>query len=541
MPTMPITPSFRSFFWVMITIAAIAATVWWDWQPEQGAESVLNRGIAPEPESLDMQKARTKQAGDVQRDLGEGLMGYLENGEMIGAGAERWSQSEDGLQYTFFLRPEARWSNGDPVTADDFVYSFRRLVDPETAAFNAQQLIEIENAEQIIAGELPPQDLGVEAFGEHELRIRLRRPVPYFLGLLTHPSAYPVHQASVELHGDAMTRAENFVGNGAYVLTRRVPGSLIELTRNEQFRDNDVTSFDVVRYHIVTEDMAELARYRSGELHITATVPPDAFSKMREERPDELRVAPYLGIYYYGFNLDKPPFKDNQQLRKALSMAIDREDLVEKVIGRGEAPAYSWVPEGITQYEPRQISYAQMSREERHDAARRLYRDAGYDEDNPLVVELRYNTNDLHARIALAIQAMWRDVLGFEVTLINEEFQVLLANQRAAEITQIFKSAWLGDYNDATTFLNVFKSDSSQNMFGFDNDDYDSLLRRAAEQTHPERRQLFLEEAESVALDEQPVIPIYFYVSKHMVSPRIQGWGDNVLDYHYSQHLSLSE
>jgi oligopeptide transport system substrate-binding protein len=513
----------------------------WDLQPQQGSAVVLNRGVAPEPESLDMQKARTKQAGNVQRDLGEGLLGYLENGEMIATGAERWEISEDGLVYTFFLRPQARWSNGDAVTAADFVYSFRRLVDPGTAAFNAQQLIDVENAEQIIAGKIPPQELGIEAIAEHELQIRLRQPVPYFLGLLTHPSAYPVHRESVELHGDAMTRAGNFVGNGAYVLTRRVPGSLIELTRNEYYRDNANTYFDVVRYHVVTEDMAELARYRSGELDITATVPPDAFAKMREERPNELRVAPYLGIYYYGFNLSKPPFRDNPKLRQALSVAIDREALVEKVIGRGEKPAYSWVPDGVIDYEPRTFSFAGVSREKRHDTARRLYRDAGYGTDNPLSVELRYNTNELHARIALAIQGMWREVLGFEATLVNEEFQVLLANMRQAEITQVFKSAWLGDYNDASTFLNVFKSDSSQNMVGYSDEEYDSLLQRAAEQTDPQRRQLYLEEAERVVLSHHPVIPIYFYVSKHMINPRIQGWGDNVLDYHYSQYLSFSK
>jgi oligopeptide transport system substrate-binding protein len=528
-------------FLVTLLLGVIAIALLWDPEQDESTAQVLNRGVAPEPESLDMQKARTKQAGNVQRDLGEGLVGYLENGEMIGTGAHRWELSEDGLVYTFFLRPESRWSNGDKLTAEDFVYSLRRLVDPDTAAFYASQLIDVQHAEEILGGSRPVEDLGVTATGEYELQIRLRRAVPYFLGLLTHPTAYPVHRATVEQHGDAMTRAENWVGNGAYVLHKRVPGSLFELIRNPYYRDNDNTEIGVVRFHVVTEDMAELARYRAGELDITATVPPDAFAQMRAERPHELRVAPYLGIYYYGFNLTKAPFMDNPKLRQALSMAIDREELVENVIGRGEAPAYSWVPDGVINYEPRTFSFANMSRDERHKAAQRLYRDAGFSAENPLSVEVRFNTNDLHSRIALAIQGMWRDVLGFEATLVNEEFQVFLANMRDAQVTQIFKSAWLGDYNDAYTFLSLLETDNSQNMFGYSNEKYDDLMRRAADQTDVGRRQLYLEEAEREALADHPVIPIYFYVSKHMISPRVAGWGDNILDYHYSQYLNISE
>jgi oligopeptide transport system substrate-binding protein len=517
------TRSLQPLFAIALLIAVVAAVVWSEFRAPPQAGVTLNRGITVEPESLDM------------------LVGYLENGELIATGAARWEISAAGLEYRFFLRPEARWSNGDPVTAADFVYSFRRLVDPQTAAFYAQTLIDVENAEAIIAGESPPDTLGVTAIGEHELLLRLRRPVPYFLDLLSHPSAYPVHPPTVEQHGDAMTRAANFVGNGAYVLSDRVPGALIELSRNPHYRDNARTWFDIVRHHVVVEDTAELARYRSGELDITATVPPDSFAQMRGDRPGELRVAPYLGVYYYGFNLRKAPFKDNPKLRQALSMAIDREELVEKVIGRGEAPAYSWVPPGMSHYEPRRFPYADMPAEERIAEARRLYREAGFSSDNPLQVELRYNTSDLQSRVALAIQSMWRDALGFEATLVNEEFQVLLANIRAGEVTQIFRTAWLGDYGDAHTFLQLLESDSPSNMFGYDNPEYDSLMQRAAGQTDPSRRQLYLEEAERVALSDHAVLPIYFYVSKHMISPRVQGWGDNVLDYHYSQYLSFSE
>jgi ABC-type oligopeptide transport system substrate-binding subunit len=220
-------------------------------------------------------------------------------------------------------------------------------------------------------------------------------------------------------------------------------------------------------------------------------------------------------------------------------MAVDRETLVEKVTGRGEAPAYSWVPPGVDNYDPRRFSYADMSQEERNAAARRLYREAGYGEDNPAEIELRYNTSDTQQRIALAVQSMWAEVLGVQTTLANEEFQVLLANMREAEVTQVFRSSWTGDYNDAHTFLNILQSGNPSNMPRFTNEEFDELMRHAADQIDPHARRLYLEEAERVLLGEHPVIPLYFYVSKHLVSTRVQGWGDNVLDYHYSQHLSL--
>ncbi len=505
-------------------------------------ESVLHRGLGAEPESLDVHKARTNQAGDVQRDLGEGLTAYTADGELVLAAAERYELSEDGLQYTFWLQPEGRWSNGDRVTAEDFVFAFRRLVDPQTAAFYAEQSLgAVVNASEIIAGEKPVDELGVEAIDELQLRMTLEYPVPYFLALLTHPSTFPLHRPSVELHGDAHARPGNLVSNGAYKLERWEVGSYIDIVRNEHYRLNAETAIDRVRYHITPEDTVELNRYRAGELDITANVPSESFERMQEQRPDELRVSPYLAVYYYGFNLTRSPFKDNPKLRQALSMAIDRETIAESVTGRGETPAYGWVPPGTSNYEPREFLYADMTREERHAKARELYREAGYSEDNPLRIEIRYNTAEAHRRIVLAVQSMWRDVLGFEATPVNEEYQVLLENIRMQRVTQVFRSSWTGDYNDAHTFLSVMESDNPSNLTGYSNPEYDELMDKAANQTDPALRQVYLEEAEKLLLSDHPVIPLYFYVNKNMVSPRVQGWGDNVLNYHYSQHLSLSD
>jgi len=509
---------------------------------QAGRESTLNRGTFNEPESLDVHKARTIQAGDVLRDLGEGLAGYAAGGELELAAAESMEKSDDGLTYTFRLRPEGKWSNGDRVTAEDFVYSFRRLVNPATAAFYAQQSLgDVVNATAIIAGERSVDSLAVVALSNLQLQITINQPVPYFLRLLTHPSTFPVHRASVESHGALHARPGNLVTNGAYRLQAWEVGSYIELERNEHYRNNEQTAIDRVRHHITPEDMAELNRYRAGELDITASVPSEMFAQMQKERPDELHVSPYLAVYYYGFNLTRPPFRDNPKLRQALSMAIDRETLTEKIIGRGELPAYGWVSPGIENYERRQFSYAKLSRDERHAKARELYREAGYGEDNPLRIELRYSTSDAHKRIASAVQFMWRDVLGVEATLFNEELRVMLENIRAREITEVFLSGWTGDYDDAHTFLSIMESDDPSNLTGFDNDEYDSLMDRAALQTDPRVRQAYLEEAETLLLAEHPVIPLYFFVNKNMVSPRVRGWQDSVLNYHYSQYLSLTD
>ena len=501
--------------------------------------SVLNRGISTEPESLDAHKARSTQAADVLRDIGEGLVGYTATGELTPGVAESWEVSEDGLTHTFHLRPDARWSNGELVTADHFVFGLRRLVTPATAAFYAQMLADVRNAETVTSGVMQPSALGVESVDERTLVIRLERPTPYLISLLTHPSTFPMHPRSIKEHGDAFARAGKLLSNGAYVLSEWIPGSVITLRRNKSYWNDAETAIDEIRHHVLTQEMTELARYRAGEIQITSSVPPDSFEQIREAFADQLRVSPYLGVYYYGYNLTRPPFQSNPELRQALSMAIDRELLVEKITGRGEAPAYSWVPPGVDNYEPTVFSYALLSQDERNSIAQGLYKEAGYSDETPLQLELRYNTSDTQRRVALAIQSMWRDVLGVETTLINEEFQVLLANMRDRHVTQAFRSSWMGDYNDAHTFLSIMQPRNSANMPGYESEEYDSLMKRAADQVDLDRRRLFLEEAERVMLADHPVIPIYFYVSKHLVSPQVQGWGDNVLDYHYSQHLSL--
>jgi ABC-type oligopeptide transport system substrate-binding subunit len=507
--------------------------------PAPAIPGVLERGLAADPESLDPHKSRSTESGEVLRDLGEGLMGYTRAGELVPRAAQRVDVSDDGLDYTFHLRPAARWSNGEPVTARDFVYSFRRLLDPATAAFYAQSVIDIGHAAEILAGDRPTEDLAAAAVDDYELSIRLSKPTPYFLALLTHPSTFPVYGPAVEQHGTSFARPGRLVTNGAYSLGGWELGSVISLERNRQYWDDASTSIDRVRWHVIPEPSVEVNRYRAGELHITSNVPPEALAQMRRERPEELRVSQKLGIYYYGFNLKRSRFRDNPKAREALSLAIDREVLARRVVGRGEIPAYSWVPPGVDNSTAPSLPSADMTAEERRAAARRAYEDAGYGEGRPLEVEIRYNTSESHQRIAVAIQSMWRETLGVEAKLINEEFHVLLSNIEAAEETEVFRLSWSADYNDAHAFLQVLESGTSSNVTGYSNTTFDELLRDAAAQTDPEARRLYLEEAEREMLADHPVIPLYFYVSDHLVSPLVGGWADNVLDYHYSQHLEL--
>jgi len=501
--------------------------------------SLLHRGTGEEPESLDVHKSRSTEAGHVQRDLGEGLVGYTPDGELRAAAAERWTISADGTEYVFFLRPEARWSTGEPVTADDFVYSLRRLVNPETAAFYVQSVGEILNANEIIGGEMEVESLGAEAVDSHQLKISLRRAVPYFISLMSHPSTFPVHRGSVEKFGDAHARPGNLVSNGAYQLVEWAVGSHIEIRRNEYYWDNANTAIDRVFHYVTPEPIVELNRYRAGELHVTRTIPPESFKQMKAERPDEVRVSPALGVYYYGFNMTNPAFGDNPKLREALSMAIDRDFLVD-LVGRGEAPAYSWVPYGTANYDPQTYSWARLSKDDRERKARQLYEEAGYGSRRTFRPEIRYNTSETHRQIAVAVQSMWRSVLGVEARLINEEFQVLLQNIQQRESIDIFRLNWDGDYNDAHTFLSTLESDNPSNMTGYQSAEFDSLMQRAGAQIDPDLRKAFLEEAENRMLRDHPLIPMYFYVNKHMVSSRVTGWGDNVLNYHYSQHLSFA-
>jgi oligopeptide transport system substrate-binding protein len=307
--------------------------------------------------------------------------------------------------------------------------------------------------------------------------------------------------------------------------------------RNAKYWNDGATKLDAVRYVHVADPATELTRFRAGDLDVTYTVPPGEGARLARDLPGQLHVAPTLGLYYYGLALDLAPFKDAPKLRQALAMAVDREVLAAQVLGDGERAAYGWVPPGIAGYAPQRFAWAALDDAARIREAERLYREAGYSPAKPLRVELRTSKSPLHDRIALAVTAMWKEHLGAEVSLRSEDFRVLKAAVDARE-APLFRGSWIGDYNDAYSFLQVLKGGFGINLPRYASDPYDVALAMAAASPGKDR-ETYLAAAERQLLADVPVIPLYFYVSKHLVAPRVQGWYDNVMNVTYSKDLSL--
>jgi oligopeptide transport system substrate-binding protein len=388
--------------------------------------NILLRGNGPDPDSLDPQRARAVGAQVVLRDLCEGLTTLAKDASTAPGVAKEWSVSADGKTYTFALRDNARWSNGDAVVAADFVAGLRRLVDPATASQYAQIIDVVANVPDIIAGTKKPEELGVTAPDDKTVVVQLASPAPYLPGLFAHPSTCPVHRPTLAAHPNEVAKPGVMVSNGAFMLKEWVPGLHILVVRNPYYWNNSATHLDGVKFMQIADENAELTRYRAGDLHVTDVVPRGQFDWIKQNLAAELHVSPQLNTYYYGFNLRRPPFKDNLPLRRALSMVIDRERLAQLVLKVGELPAYGWVPPGVHDYTPQSFDYAQMPIADRIAEARKLYAAAGYSAANPLRFELRYNSAEVHERLAVAITSMWKEALGADVRPVAEEFKSLL-------------------------------------------------------------------------------------------------------------------
>jgi oligopeptide transport system substrate-binding protein len=397
----------------------------------------------------------------------------------------------------------------------------------------------VQNAAAIVRGKAPPAALGVSAPDERTVVIRLQHPAPYLLGLLAQPGTFPVHGPSLAEHGNEHARPGRLVSNGAFVADDWVVGSHVVAERNRAYWNDAGNRRGAGPLRAPGGRGTEFRQYRAGELDLTYVVPASQFDWIRENLPGELHVSPQLSIYYYGFNLTRPPFRDDPGLRRALSLVIERERLTTAVTGLGEAPAYSWVPPGVANYTPQQFDYAARPYEERVTEARELYRRSGYSSARPLKVEIRYNSGDVHNRLAIAVAAMWKEALGVETTLYAEEFRALLESIKARKETQVFRSSWVGDYNDAFTFAQLHLSSFGINLTGYSNPAYDALLDEAMRTADPLRRRALLEEAERLMLADHPVLPLYFYVNKHLVKPYVVGWTDNIMNVHYSKDLRL--
>lgn len=498
-------------------------------------KQVLRKGNGTQPQTLDPHKGEGTPGSNIQRDLFEGLVIEAPNGDIMPGVAESWDFDESQLVYTFKIRDNARWSDGSRLSAYDCEYGFKRSLDPKTGSKYTAILAPILNAKEVASGNLPLDELGVKALNESTLEIHLKSPTPYFLGLLTHATSFPMHKASVEKYGDAVTKPGNLISNGAYVLAESVVQSHIKLVRNPYYWDNDNTIIDEVYYYPIEDQSSELKRYRAGEIDFTNEVPNNQFKWIKANLNDELVILPWLGIYYYGFNLTKPPFKDNLNLRLALSMAIDRDIITSKVTQFGERPAYAFVPPGIGLYQPQNPVWANWTQEQRVKEAQRLYKLAGYSKTHPLDVELRYNTSENHKKTAIAISAMWKQALGVRTHLINEEWKVFLANRKQKKVTQIFRAGWISDYNDPNSFLELLQSQHGINDSAYNNPIYDDLLKQSANTFNQHERLEIMYHAEQTLLHDQPIMPIFSYVIKRLIKPYVAGVGTNIMDHHYTK------
>lgn len=491
--------------------------------------------------SLDPHKLSGDWEDRVAGDIYEGLMTENGKAEPIPGQAESYTLSDDGLVYTFKLRADARWSDGTAVKASDFVFAFKRLMDPKNAAEYAYLQYPIKNAEAINTGKIAdPEQLGVKAIDDATLEITLERPTPYFLGALTHYTAYPLPEHIIKEKGDAWVQVANIVTNGPYVPTEWIPGSHVLTVKNDDWYGAADLKVDGVKFFTLEDNAAALRRYRAGEFDILTEFPTDQYQWLQENHPGEAHVAPFAGLYYYVVNSTHPAFGD-VKVRQALSMAINREVIGPQILGTGELPAYGWVPPGMANYEGPEVKvdWAELPYPEKLKQAKTLLTEAGFGPDKPLNLTLRYNTDDNHKRLAVAIASMWKP-LGVTVELVNTEVKVHYADLRQGSF-DVGRAGWLADYNDPDNFLNLLKSGIEMNYGKWSNAGYDKLLDEANATTDMAARAKLLKQAEKIAVDDTAAIPIYFYASRNVVSPKITGFEDNAFDKHRTRWLTKAE
>jgi oligopeptide transport system substrate-binding protein len=501
------------------------------------SEVVYNRGNSADPESLDPHKTSTVYEAHILRDLFEGLVMQDQNAELIPGAAESWTISDDGLVYTFKLRPNAVWSDGSPVTADDFVYAFRRLEDPATGAEYASMLYVIKNGEEVNTGKMKPEELAVKAVDPTTFEVTLKSPTPYFLEMLTHQSSYPVNKASIEKLGADWIKPGNLVSNGAFTLAEFVPNDHIKLVKNPKFHDAANVKLDVVNYFPTEDRSTAVKRFEAGELDSNDDIPTEQLADLKAKFGDQLRIGPYLGTYYYAIKTDKAPW-DNVELRNAVSMAIDRDFLAEKVWQNSMLPGYSMVPPGIEGYTPALASFAEESQIDREDKAKAILEKLGYTPEKPLKMEIRYNTSENHKNTAVAIQEQLKP-LGIEVTMVNTDTKTHYGHLEQKGDFDVARAGWIADYKDPESFLGISRKASGNNYSNYNSPKFEELMdKAAADGGKPELRLKDLSEAERVLIDDVGQIPLLYYSYKNLVSPKLTGFDENVMDVHPSRFVS---
>ena len=497
------------------------------------------RHIKDEPASLDPAKAVGLPEIQVIRDLYEGLTNQDASGKVVPGVAESW-QSSDNKTWIFTLRKDARWSNGEPVTADDFVYSWQRLVDPKTSSPFAwfAGLSGIENADAIAKGSMGVDKLGVTALDKHRLKVTLVRPVPYFPSLTANFSLYPVSKTVIAQHGSDWTQPTNLVGNGAYKLQDRVVNEKIVLMRNDRYWDNAHSVLTKVTFLPINEESSATKRYRAGDIDITESFPKNMYALLKKTLPGEVYTPDQLGTYYYAFNTEKGPTAD-VRVRQALSMTIDRRIIAEKVLGTGEKPAWHFTPDVTAGFTPAQSMLQQHSQEELNVQARTLLAAAGYGPSKPLHLNLLYNTSENHQKLAIAVASMWKKTLGADVKLQNQEWKTYIDSRNSGNF-DVIRASWVGDYNEPSTFLSLLTSGHSGNIARFKNSDYDAVMAQASMESSDSARNDDYNRAEHILAEQAPIAPVYQYTNGRLIKPWVKGYPiQNAEDVAYSRELYL--
>ncbi|WP_082537023.1 MULTISPECIES: peptide ABC transporter substrate-binding protein [unclassified Aureimonas] len=507
------------------------------------AETVLRRGNAGEPQTFDQAHTSINIETFVLKDLYEGLTIYDATGTIVPGAAESWTVSDDGTVYTFKIRDAAKWSDGSDVTAEDFVFSYRRVENPAEAANYANILYPIKNAEKVNKGSLPLDQLGMRAVDAKTLEITLERPTPFFLELLAHQTALPISKASFETNGAEFIKPGKLVSNGGYMLTEHVANDHLTMAKNPNHWDAANTKIDKVIFYPLEDQAAAVRRYEAGELDVNYNFSADQIKRLQEQYGSEVHISPALATYYYVFDTRTAPM-DDVRVRRALSMAIDRDFLGREIYAGSQQPSYSFVPPDLPGYgEPSKADFAAKDQLDREDDALALMKDAGFGEGGkPLSIEIRYNTNPNHERVATAVADMWKTVFGASVSLVNLDVSSHYAYLQEGGAFQVARAGWTADYGDAENFLAMnTTANKSFNYAKWSNADFDALMAKSYDERDPAARAKLLHEAEAILMQEQPVAPLLAQNELWLVSKRVQGWQDNANNAHLSRFLSIAE
>jgi oligopeptide transport system substrate-binding protein len=505
------------------------------------SQQTIVRHIKDEPASLDPMKAVGLPEIQVMRDLFEGLTSQDAKGQIVPGVAESWS-SNDNKIWLFTLRKDARWSDGSPVTAQDFVYSWQRLVNPKNSSPFAwfAALSGIENAEAITKGSMSPEKLGVTATDATHLKVTLSRPVPWLPAMMANAALFPVPQKVIQAEGDAWTAPGKLVGNGAYQLQTRVVNEKIVLVRNKHYWDDKHSVLTQVTFLPINEESSATKRYRAGDIDITESFPKNMFALLKKSLPGEVYTPDQLGTYYYAFNTQKGPTAD-VRVRKALSWSIDRRIIAEKVLGTGEKPAWHFTPDVTAGFTSQQSYLQQHSQQELNAQAKALLAAAGYGPAKPLHLTLLYNTSESHQKIAIAVASMWKKTLGAEVTLQNQEWKTYIDSRNSGNF-DVIRASWVGDYNEPSTFLSLLTASHSGNIARFNSAEYDALLAKASTETSVQARNADYNKAEQIIADQAPIAPLYQYTNGRLIKPWVKGYPiTNPEDVAYSRELWIEK